>query len=80
MLKRRLTLESSLRIVTLSLCQKWCHGKVDGRKKKVMGKERRSKNKRFVEKVETYQELETCSIFNPAHFRKKGTLEMSHFY
>jgi hypothetical protein len=38
--------------------QRGSHGKVEG-KKKVMGKERRSKEERFVEKVETY------SIFNP---------------
>jgi hypothetical protein len=36
-----------------SVCQDGCHGKADG-KKKVMGKERRSKKWTFVEKEGTY--------------------------
>jgi hypothetical protein len=36
-----------------SSCQRYCHGKVDG-KKKVMGRERRSRKAEFMEKVKTY--------------------------
>jgi hypothetical protein len=44
-----------------SSCQRGCHGKVVG-KKKVMGKERRSKDKDLWKKVETY------SILKPRQF------------
>jgi hypothetical protein len=48
MLKRRFTLLSSLRGVMHSSCRRGCDGKADG-KKKVMGKERRSKEQIFAE-------------------------------
>jgi hypothetical protein len=60
-----------------SLCQRESLGKADGKKKKAMEKERRSKVFGNVEKVETYN-IFTLRPF-PAKFRRRlGASTMVH--